>query len=430
MLTTIAAALGLVLGCVLGFVLARRRTTGEQDEVVTSAKTEPVETEAGGAEAEDGKPSEADEAISPVEVQQQHIDELEARGRELNARIEDLETDMRRLRRRAGEHLQHLADELEGRWSTFKLKRRVHDLDDDVDPEQLQELRKLASPMGGWMSEFGLGSAGMFFQMGLIEVLERRFEDALRSFERAAFDGMVPEGWLALADCQWILERPKTAAKTYQRCLEHKRMPVHAFQRVAEVAVSERRYEDALHTLRQVMSRKQVPEEAFVLAALASRESGDAEGAIVHCEEGLKRFGESSLLHAAMIIPLSQIGEPDRAESCASRARDLDPELPETPYSLGVTQMSNGEDDAAVELFEEALMLREDYPEALCCLGVICNRRGQFKEALEYFKPAVEAKPDFAEAYFNMKESYEGLRDFDNAIVVLNRAVQLNPDYS
>jgi tetratricopeptide (TPR) repeat protein len=382
------------------------------------------------AATEEDEPTAEETPDHKQDEQRQLIDTLEADKRRAGIRIEELETELRRIRRRAGEHLNLLAARLEAVWTARRLPTRVLDLPDEIDADQLTELRELAGPMRTWGADFGLGNAEMHYHLGLIAVLENDFEEGVRCFERAAFDGKVPDGWLALADCQWQLERPKTAAKSYIRCLEHKRMPAHIFQRVAQVAIQERRYDDAIQTLQRVMSRKNVPQEIYALASMASRELGDPEQAVAHCEEGLKRHEGSVLLLSSMIIPLSETGDDERAERCANLAQEIDSECPAVPYSLGVMRMSNGKEDTAVELFEEALVLDPEYPEALFRLGVIHNRRGQFKKALEYFKPAVELKPDFAEAYFNMKDSYEGLRDFDNAIAMLNRAVQLNPDYS
>jgi len=180
----------------------------------------------------------------------------------------------------------------------------------------------------------------------------------------------------------------------------------------------------------KILSRKNIPVETVRLAASAQCELGENEKSVALLEEGLTHNEDDVSLIAGMIIPLSRLGETEKAEECAMRAGDIDPECADAPYALGVMHMENNSDDKAIECFEDALILRPEFSLALCGLGIIHNRRLDFKQALEYFEPAIKLNPNYAEAFYNMSTSYKEMRDFDRSIAAMNTAVKLNPDYA
>jgi tetratricopeptide (TPR) repeat protein len=431
-LSAIIGGVCFLVGLSVGFLAAGRRPRHAPESV--EHPTHP-EAPPSSAAAEAPREPPHDKARPKETPAKKTADEggpdLEAECRRLTERVEELGTEIRRYRRWATERLQSAADALEALWKRQKLPRLVHELGGlEIPPETRAEIHAGAEPMSQWISEFAIGTAQMHYLLGLCAVLDGAHDRAARAFQQAAFDGFVPDSWLALGDSQWRLDRRKKAAKTYARCLDHKRMPNHIYERVAMVAIDDRQYEQALSTIQRILVRKTAGVDAFILASQACGKLGDHQRAIEICQEGLQQHPDSAQLLASMIIPLSHIGDLARAEECAARARELVPEIAGVPFGLGVARMNAGDHSKAIRHFEEALKLQPDHHEALFCLGVIANSQGKFKKALDYFQKTVKLKPDYAEAYFNMKESYEGLRDFDNAIAVLNKAVQLNPDYS
>ena len=430
MLSAITGGIGLIIGCIIGFVLAGRSKKKTDAEVELVSK--PVEPDLGPAPPEEKieEAAEEEEGLAREEEQRQQLETAQDLSQYRGVRIEELETEVRRYRRRASEHLDQLTADLASQWQAAKLKQHVHELPGDVSDDLIKDHERFAEPMNGWMRECGLGSPDMSFQLGLIDALAGNWTDAAICFEKAAFDGLVPQGWLALGDCNWALDRPKKAISSYKKCLQKSRMPIHIFHRSAEVQFSKRKFSETVKILEKILSRKNIPVETVRLAASAYRELGDNEKAVELLEEGLKHNEDDVSLIAGMIIPLSRLGEAKKAEDCAERAGSLDPEGADAPYALGVMHMENSSDDKAIRCFEDALSLRPEFPEVLCGLGIIHNRRLDFKRALEYFEPAVDLNPNYAEAFYNMSASYKEMRNFDRSIAAMNTAVKLNPDYA
>lgn len=419
----------LVVGVGLGMLLGRRRAPEPVVEPAASAL--PTVVAPAAVVSPSLTPSPAPTGPSDRErelaAEAQDLRGLQAG---LRARIDELETDLRRYRRWANDHLQEHADALEREWSRAKLPHRVHDLPPAMDPELLALLRSEGDEMRSWIGEFGLGTAEMRFQLGLLDALDGQLDRAAGEFQHAAHHGVRPEGWLALGDVQWLLGRPKKAARAYEQCLEAPRMPEYLFERCAEVALAEHHERDGLEVLERVLKRTSPSERAYELAAILHLRLAEHERALAVCERGLERYPESATLRARMIVPLGRLGAAERVDGCARKARELDPGLALTPVALGIDRLLDDRLAEAEGLFREALELDPSCAEAHCHLGIIANRRGQFAAALKSLRHAAKLKPDYAEAYFNMKDAYEGLRDFDNAIAMLNKAVQLDPNYA
>jgi len=441
---------GLIVGLVVGFVIAgRRRRAGDLSSVDTGSEQgsltapEPVpdpgaatgvvdleqpegpvsDAEADQAEVDDDQPSQG-------ELQEQELESLRTSCETLGVQVEDLESQVRRYRRWAGMQMTRMSEELEKLWKLEKLPVRVHQMDSEPSVDVLQRLREVAEPLQASMDDLGVDAPEVHHRLGLWHALEGRGPQAAEAFEEAVRNGMGAQAWLALGDSLWGLDRRKKARSAYQQSLNlDKRVPVEILRRCAQVAFVERRYADVVTSLKPLFNRKQTPVEVFLLAGQASARDGDREAAIAVCETGLKHHPESAALLSAMIVPLSELGNEARVQESYDQAREIDPELADAPVAMGMVHLQAEEHDEAVELFDEALELNIECAEAHFCLGVIHNRRFEYKEALEYFTQAVELKPDYAEAYYNMKDSYDGLRDFENSIAVLKRAVQLNPEY-
>lgn|GEM_PF-1720560 len=452
---------GLLVGLAVGFLVASRRrgqpasaselnddsVDALQSRMFDVAPAEVADAGAvgltGGGEggepgAVDGAagaemPAEAVSGPSPQELLEEEVERLRSTTFEQGNRIDELESQLRRLRRWAGQQLQRSAEQIGVLWKQRKLPTRVHEMGRELAPEVVEELRHLAEPLGDWSHELGLGGAEIHSWLGLWHALEGRPAAAVDSFEQALRKGIEGEArretQLALGDALWLLDRRKKARDAYRQVLDRKRVPGLILHRCAQVAFEERSYQEVLAHLDPILERKQTPLEAFIMASEAAGKLGDHARAVALCEAGLNKHPDIPILFASMVVPLARLGQRERMQEVYERARELSPELAEAPYALGVVRLDDGDLDGASELMLEALALRPDYPEAHFSLGVIHNRRGEFRKALEHFDHAVRLKPEFAEAYYNMKDSYDGLRDFESSIAVLKRAVQLNPEY-
>ena len=434
MQVAILVVVGVVCGLVVGWLLARggrsareelpsERTPPEKELQAVAAGDRPEEIDDEAGDRLDPEP----ERPASIEDELRATQEQSAR---LTEKIEQLETELLRYRRCIVDQLRARSVELAASWQASKLPMRVHDLNGQLPEETMLQLRSLSQPMAKWMGDFRISDAEISYQLGMLASLDERWTEAVDLFQSAAHGGYRPDGWLALGDVLWQLSRRKKAARAYEQCLEAKRMPGHVFHRCAEVAAAEGRPRDGLEILARIMDRKTIPAETYVLSCALYERLGDHEAAVAACQKGLERHPESALIRAVMILPLARSAQWERAEGCAAKARELDPQLAQTPLSLAIARLEVNELDLAERLLEEAARLDDTNAEVWLHLGIAANRRGDFKIGLDKLRQAVKLRPDLAEAHLNMKDAYEGLRDYDNAIAAMKRAVQLNPQYS
>ena len=97
------------------------------------------------------------------------------------------------------------------------------------------------------------------------------------------------------------------------------------------------------------------------------------------------------------------------ARQTLERARELDADLPEAAFSLGLLEARLGNADAAIAQFTKAVELRQDYTEAYMNLGVMHMKQNNVSLAAHYYAEAVAADPANAGAHLYLSDAYARL---------------------
>ncbi|MBK5096610.1 MAG: tetratricopeptide repeat protein [Gemmatimonadetes bacterium] len=118
----------------------------------------------------------------------------------------------------------------------------------------------------------------------------------------------------------------------------------------------------------------------------------------------------------------------ERADEAISRARELDPELPEVHVDAAWYYYRCFLDyDRALASLEEALRLSPNNVEALEVMGVVLRREGRIAESIDAHLRAVELSPLYGDLHWHLKSSYSLLRRGDEARHHAERAISLVP---
>ena len=109
--------------------------------------------------------------------------------------------------------------------------------------------------------------------------------------------------------------------------------------------------------------------------------------------------------------------EPQRelAESCSSKALELDPDLAEAHASRGVALSASGQADEAEAAFETALCLDPSLFEAAYFYARHCFAAGKPERAIEYFEWAAALRPEDFQAILLVAQVYHSLGLEDEA---------------
>ena len=110
----------------------------------------------------------------------------------------------------------------------------------------------------------------------------------------------------------------------------------------------------------------------------ALMQKGDVEGAIALYRELTAAHPENAEAFYNLGVALKQKDDFAGAEAALRRAIALDPQsqLPEAPYTLGVTLWQIGRAEDAATAFRAALAARTDYAEAHYMLGTVLRQQG------------------------------------------------------
>ena len=146
-------------------------------------------------------------------------------------------------------------------------------------------------------------------------------------------------------------------------------------------------------------------------------------------------LAHSGLADAYMILPeysasvdLELIRE--RSVAAATRALELDPEIPEVLASMAWNRLIHHYDWAEAEaLLRRALEIQSNNTSALHWLSHVLSWQGWHTEAIRWAERAVEVDPLSTLMHMNLSYIYTDAGDFDRAIDIANEAWKRDPNY-
>jgi tetratricopeptide (TPR) repeat protein len=122
-------------------------------------------------------------------------------------------------------------------------------------------------------------------------------------------------------------------------------------------------------------------------------------------------------------------GRTSEAIALLEYSRDtLDPELPSTHQALAQAYRAAGRTDEALAEAEKAMTLGASGPELLVLLGDLERDRGQTGSALNYYKQAAELSPGNWAVLYNLGLLYKDAGETELAMDALMRSLQMAPD--
>jgi len=120
----------------------------------------------------------------------------------------------------------------------------------------------------------------------------------------------------------------------------------------------------------------------------------------------------------------------DLVIKCYKKAIELNPDLPEAHYNLGLAYVKKGKYGKGIASYKKAVELKPDFALAHYRLGATYGAKGKYNEAITNYKKAIELKPDYADAYHGLGLAYGGKRLYDKEIASYRKAIELKPDYA
>ncbi len=115
-----------------------------------------------------------------------------------------------------------------------------------------------------------------------------------------------------------------------------------------------------------------------------------------------------------------------RALTILKQALELDPNLGQAHFNIGLVQARLGEHVAAIKSFEKALKLTPQVADLLFALGVSLRSQHRYLEAAGRFQEAIALVPDKAAYHFHLGEVQRSASDFAAAIDAFEATIRLD----
>ena len=220
------------------------------------------------------------------------------------------------------------------------------------------------------------------------------------------------------------------AAASFQQVIAAKPQEPEAYYNLGTLYLRKNVLPDARRYLEQTVKLQPDYPEAWNNLGMIAAQQGSDEGGYpqlptVACRSDL-----------AMSLRLLNLGNfyrrqeaMEEAEKLLRRALELEPDNPETNYSLGMLYARQDQLPRASTFLEKAVNLRPDYPDALNNLGVLLVRQQNYPEAKEKFETCIRVAPSFDQAYLNLARLYVVLNDKEKAREVLLALLRQQPQH-
>jgi tetratricopeptide (TPR) repeat protein len=259
----------------------------------------------------------------------------------------------------------------------------------------------------------------------------RRFDEALASYDRAlAVRSDYAEALFNRGITLGELGRFEGALASYDRALALQPRQADAFTNRGDALRQLKRFDEALASYDQALAV-----EPDYFDALSNR------GVTLH---ELKRFPEALANHDRALalrpdhagalnnrgITLHELKRFDEALASYDRTLALQPAQAEAFSNRGNALRKLKRFNEALASYDQALALKPDYFDALNNRGVTLYELKRFPEALASYDRALALRPDHIAALTNRGVTLHELERFDEALASYDRALALRPDYA
>lgn len=257
--------------------------------------------------------------------------------------------------------------------------------------------------------------AAAHYQLGLLYAQEKRWTDAVASYQTAyKHDETLVEALYNLT--QAYLRVGDTSAAREQMALFEKRKAVIT----------------PLHQLRGALQRTQnTAERAQILTNIGRLylKNGHYKKAVWEYQKALGMDPELVAAYNGLGIAYTMLGKHSEAVTAQRKALELQPNFAKAHAGLGLAYFSQNEMESALEHYRRAAALAPQLLEAHLKIGTILLKQKRYAEAIDTYKVSATLAPDNAEIYHNLGICYarQAEADLEAARRYAQKAIRLDP---
>jgi tetratricopeptide (TPR) repeat protein len=171
---------------------------------------------------------------------------------------------------------------------------------------------------------------------------------------------------------------------------------------LAEIAISERRWEDARRHARNVLLGDADNMNAYLNLALTYFRHRLVDTALLIADTALKRRPDAAALHNLMGLIYLRKDNSRLAMGSFSKALKANPTLVDAKLNLAALELSYGDFQSALARFDSVLAEKPDDPEIVMSRAVALRGLERYDEAADGYKQALVLDATFVQAQYNL----------------------------
>jgi tetratricopeptide (TPR) repeat protein len=280
------------------------------------------------------------------------------------------------------------------------------------------------------------------YLLGFLYQQTSQLEPALGSFRRAL--GLRPEdpaARLRLAQVYLELNRPQQARELFQGLLAVEGMRAAAAAGLGKVALSQRRYAEAVDWLGQALAAQPQARRLNYPLAMAYRGLGEVDKARQRLKgedegqpafpdplvEGLKELAGGVRTHVRRAKKAVDEGQLEQAIEELHTALEIDPDNVAARIALARVLYETGDLEGVRQHLSQVLAREPANARANFFMGLMAERSGDEAGAMSDFRRALETDPEHPGAHFHLAHALMRARDYRQAAQHYHKVVEYAP---
>jgi len=233
-----------------------------------------------------------------------------------------------------------------------------------------------------------------------------------------------------LSNANMIHRRLRGKDPETQRPELYKSVQTNLYYNLGEAYFRSGDYSNASEIYKELLNLN--PESPMVLANLGMSYLRQNEPELL--DEALFAFEKSIRFDKDIVLNYIGLSElflkkrnAGKALSYANKALRLEPNNPQTHYTLGNVYFTIGKNREAIKEYKRSIELNDSAP-ARIYLALLYSQLGQKAQAIEQYEAALKISPQNIVALNNLAWLYMGSNKLANAINVAKKALEISPD--
>lgn len=238
-----------------------------------------------------------------------------------------------------------------------------------------------------------------------------------------------PDHFIALSEAYLAIGDPDHCLEGLEKALELDPKNQEAFLKKAQLYLIMKDYDKTYETISEIIRQDNFNPTAYYIRGYALLEQGDTLAAIRNFITAINQKQDYFEAHMQLGLIYSLQKNP-LATEYLSNATEINPDLPEPYYQLGLYYQENDQLEQAVETYNRLLSLMPDYTFAIYNLGYIhLVYYQEYETAVDYFSRVLELNPGQFDALYNRGYSFELMGNKELARKDYLKTLELRTNY-